>query len=486
MADASNPHLPRPGPAAAAQDIPDQPGDRSPTLLEQATTDEPSAAPGHPRLLVGLPLEAMPPQELDAGLAIDDEAGAGAPDLAEARIAPADPSPSALPGPTDTGIVFDPASRPRASLMHLAAGHPLPTPRRIEARSKKTEAEYAARVKSLYRASERARTVDPQSPALVSPIEVTADLIESASGPEPQRSLASWGLYRAAMLWHLAANRHLNQAYEAAYDMLAATKKPPGATRTTGAGPGRTKKSIPERDLAELINTLGSMRQNANWGVRTQYWIQAGIATGVRINEWAETTWVDRERRLLQVPTSKRKQTKPAYQMLRETTGAATVHDLDQDNLPPGLAHNEDSRWRIVPVAEEDVMCVDAHINSLQAELQRHMAEGLSREAAMKRYYDMARKTMSLACKRAWLGRKSYSLYAARSQFAANAKASMPLTAVAGMMGQTSTRKAMSNYAPRSAAHKRGGPMGDVLVQREDHDAPQDMTDSPQDLAPDS
>lgn len=122
-------------------------------------------------------------------------------------------------------------------------------------------------------------------------------------------------------------------------------------------------------------------------------------------------------------------------------------------------------QWRLVPIKDEDVLCVEAHLNSLQAELVHHMSNGLTKEAAMKRYYDMARKTLALACKRAWHGRKSYSLYSARSQFAANAKAEMPLTAVAGLMGQNNTRKTQGNYAPRSAAYRRGGSLGEHLTQ---------------------
>lgn len=322
-----------------------------------------------------------------------------------------------------------------------------------------TEIDYANRVGHLYRASIQARTQDPTLPANVSPETVVADLIKSTFGPQPTRSHASWNLYRAALLWHLSTKRADGEAYQRAYAMLAATKRPPGkragaaADDSTRARQQKPRRSIPEQDLSLLLDTLVTMNRSACWGARTQYWLRAGLATGVRINEWAGTSWADTHRQALLVPNSKRKLAAPAFH--QPLADGQTVHDLalegrakDADPTRPSM--------RVVPVDVHDRMFVDLHIQSLHAFIVKQgAASSVDAASAFRKYYDNCRKTLHAACQRAFRGRRSYSLRVMRGQFAANAKSENPLSAVSELMGhESSGRTTMGNYGHRSKAHK--------------------------------
>ena len=79
--------------------------------------------------------------------------------------------------PADTGISIGKAHPSRRSQLATAVG-PMTEPSR--ARSRKTEAAYAARVQHLYRRSLAKRTTDPQMPANVTPLEVVQDFMLAA------------------------------------------------------------------------------------------------------------------------------------------------------------------------------------------------------------------------------------------------------------------------------------------------------------------
>lgn len=369
-------------------------------------------------------------------------------------------------------ITFDPwAGRPTAALMKITASaqsaqNQLPADRNPQhsRRTAKTEEQYRERVRSLYRQSAGIRTTDPQNPVEPSPIDVVQDLIDSASGENPVRARASWALYRSALLWHLADNRLTNDAYETAYAMLADTKLPPGVLKA----PKRAKATFRGDDFGILINALLDLKQRgANWGSRTAYWLQAGVAAGARTGEWMDTSWLDRDKLQLLIPNSKRKAAAAAFtQMANASMAGSTAksvyelateiddHDFDEEDLLDDRPQDEigvtGGAHRVVRIDRNDALYVDLHLAAIERHAISQSACGTPREVAFRRYYEMVRRTLRQACEIAFKGKRYYRLYHTRSQFSADRKVDHALNAVSGMMGHTNTRTTMSSYGSRA------------------------------------
>ena len=359
-------------------------------------------------------------------------------------------------------------------------------------RSLKTEDQYRDRVRGLYKYSRELRTDDPQLPVEPSPIDLVEDLITSAqpglNGSAPRRSIASWRLYRSALLWHLAMSRHLHPLFESAYQDLAAIQTPSSEIRKS---PVRLKKTFLAGDFALLVNQLGSMNQRgAVWGSRTSYWLQAGVVAGARGIEWRDTRWLDRDKCLLLIPNSKRKVSAPAFKKMREADhlnvksvfdlqppisinaaqslgwteienqGSASMSGFEEGDHGNG-DDNEDApleSHRVVQINRNDAIYVDMHLISIYTHRKQQAAEGIGAELAFTRYTGMARTTLRNACAILFKGKRHYTLRHTRSQFAANMKVDNSIGAVAAMMGHTSTRTTMGSYGSRlSGLRSKGG-----------------------------
>lgn len=344
------------------------------------------------------------------------------------------------------------------------------------ARTRKTEREYETRVRSLYKRSVKKRTIDPELPAVVSPMDVVEDYMQEAINQSP----ASWRLYRAALLWHLATHRDRHQIYEDAYQLLASTRRAPGPNPGSGGSEGKRqrprpqKKTIPEADLIKLINVLGAMNRTVNWGARVQYWLIAGLSSGARPSEWERAGWLDDRKLVLCLPNAKRKRSAPIWGIVAD---GKTIHDIERDQpdlIQPGAELDPSTAVRNVPIDFDDAfgrLNIDLHLDSLHS----FMAENADKADPFKTYYDRCREVLRLACHRAFKGKKMYSLYVMRSQFAANKKAVNDLRTVADLMGHSSTRVTMGSYGPRRAAHSRGR---GVMSERHASSASQSMTES--------
>lgn len=407
-------------------------------------------------------------------------------------------------------IIFDPLiARPNPELLSLIEPSPeveevIATPRQEEvqlARSSKTEEQYKIRVRGLYKASYNLRTTDPQFPVEPSPMDVIDDLVESVTpGPDgtpAKRSVASWRLYRAALLWHLAMNRHVHQTFEDAYQRLASLKYP---EQITSKVTPRQKKTFKGSDFADLISTLGTLnRRKSTWGSRTAYWLQASVAAGARGTEWLKTSWLDREKLTLIIYNAKRKEADPAFKTMRankDDPSIQSVHDLQVHQLRENLTSEEfgaastldqpilerdfgedeemlesdhisydDSDpvdevqdYRVVRINRNDAIYIDMHLMAIEAHYkEQHAAEGISAEEAFNRYKKMARHTLRNACDILFKGAKYYRLHDSRSQFSAERKTEHSIGAVASMMGHSSTRTTMSSYGSRHAGLKSKG-----------------------------
>lgn len=350
------------------------------------------------------------------------------------------------------------------------------------ARSRSTEQLYARMVGQRYRGSQKKRSTDSQQPVVVSPMDVVEDLIASI----PTKTRSSWSLYRAALLWHLSANRHLYETYESAYQRL--TSVPRLALNAAARPRTRKKKTIPHDHLVSLLTELGSMNGAVGWGPRTRFWLLAGLASGARPREWIHTRWVDDAHEVLRIRNGKLKRTStPPFMLVPAGTGM-TIFDVEADHperLTPGAEFDESRQFRDVPIDKGDRLWVAEHLGSLQRFLNASSGTEDEVVARYDTYYQACRRALMTACRRVFKRKRSYSLYVMRSQFAANAKARLPLDEVAGLMGHSGTRTTMSHYGSRKAAHGHEGMRPGQIKAGEETHRPASETAAPRNNRPD-
>jgi hypothetical protein len=313
---------------------------------------------------------------------------------------------------------------------------------------------YQRRANTLWRAaSERKARLsgDPDSPALIKPMEVV-EYLNWRLHPQPgltplERS--TWMAYRSALLWDFSRTK--DPEFGLACQELERLKEPRSAQNESSPddvsltdeahtqGPNK-RRGIPLSDLVRLVDQLGAMNRHKKWGVRTQYWIQAGIATGLRPGEWQHARWADEAKNLLIAPTFKVKASPAAY----ARAGQDAPDDVqDQDN-PRSLP------LRAIGVETSDQMYVEGHLICIR--------EGLAEGMSFKAYQNYCRQTLWRACRQLWGGKKLYSLYNARHQFSANSRGKLSPDELANAMGHVRRANTSRDYADARYAYRcKGG-----------------------------
>lgn len=191
------------------------------------------------------------------------------------------------------------------------------------------------------------------------------------------------------------------------------------------------QKSVNFNDLTVLTSYL--LGSSGVWAPRTLRFLQAGIATGLRPNEWANTIWLDDTH-------------------LRVVNAKATN----------GRSHGE---TRIIEVPKDHWLreAVEIHMANIQeflspAALKPRMKREPGHDASYYRaetfrddYYEICRRTLGRACDQLWPSRKKhYSLYSGRHQFAANKKsAAATKKELAYDMGHGSEETARRHYGKK-------------------------------------
>lgn len=313
------------------------------------------------------------------------------------------------------------------------------------ARTRETEFQYLDRVHKFIRDAKAKRAPDPETDVIITPMDLVDDLFEKAD------SLAanSWKTYRSALLWYLAVKRKVAPAYEEAYTRVAAAATKPAPAPTRERSTRKPPKSISEAHFTTLVAQLSTMNRHSGWGTRTQYWLHAAIATGARPQEWVGAGWAEPGSGLLRLNNAKRKIAKPSQ---LGGTGK-TIHDVESatpELIDPGLLLDPERDFRTVPIDAKDRLWVGQHLSALAAYTATRPE--LSALKAYKAYYNVCRSVLTDACHRAFAGKRLYSLYVMRSQFASNKKAVLPLDEVAALMGHESDKTTRSFYGRRKDA----------------------------------
>ena len=316
------------------------------------------------------------------------------------------------------------------------------------ARKETTEREYEIIAHRRYRFSEARRTTNPEDRATVSPIDVVTDFLIDAE----QQAASTFRTTRAALLWYMANNRSKHPLYQEAYDILARTRFPPGPGpdgKPRSAGRRGSKKTIPEKDYHALVQYLDEINRKSNAATRVKWWLIAGMASGARPGEWEYAHWQDDKQEILCLRTSKRRSTVPVYLL---TGPGQTIHDIEAEH-PEWLAKPDDGDRTVRNIPIEDDMertAITLHLRAVRLVIDADP----DNPDAFKDYFNACRKFLWGACKSLFKGKRMYSLYIMRSQFAANKKAEKGLEEVAELMGHSTTRHTMGSYGARWKAHK--------------------------------
>ena len=136
--------------------------------------------------------------------------------------------------------------------------------------------------------------------------DLAQDLISNPKGTK----VTTQQLRRAALIWKMTELRTDESLVREVLEILqpiTQTKKKNGAAGLTNSRkPGRM---IPYADfvkLEEYLPKVGDYRKESkNWGPILLDFLRAGVASGARPNEWVGAKWLDKEKRILRLPTIK-------------------------------------------------------------------------------------------------------------------------------------------------------------------------------------
>lgn len=280
----------------------------------------------------------------------------------------------------------------------------------------------------------------------VTPLEIVDYLFSQRARFRPQTFL----LYRSALVWWIPTIP-VNDVTQRAWAKLHETLPVHGYKDEKGQKGNTTlysklssrKRTVSQRRFNRLLNELRRRLDTARTHVERkraaelQYWLLAGLATGLRPVEWSQAHWRNKEAGELNVITAKRK--------------------LDNYGLPH-IAHLEDEEYMPIRVVviddEDDIPWVDLHMKSVQAYLQA------DEDNVFSRYYDNNRLYLRNVCRAIFPSGENVTLYMLRGQFAANRKISgQPREELAEEMGcsarHTSTAYGKQIYGHRHLKGKR-------------------------------
>lgn len=274
-----------------------------------------------------------------------------------------------------------------------------------------------------------------------------------------KKNRSTFDTYRSALLWTFRYGifRHLPDALDCHQKLSLIRWHEPFAGKTR-RDPKRPI-SMPMADLNRIIDMLLTHKKANGLGARTQEWLLAALATGLRPGEWefAELRPVDEPstqmKYMLVVKNSKIKAAAPAVRQIEAArlqfpgTSINTVYDVE--DLGFFLDAPKVPEYRTIPLTGYDAQWVRAHLESIRT----HLAEG----KPFSEYYDQCRKCFARACEYAFKGKKRYTLYVLRHQFAANAKGKYSREEVAELMGHGDIASASKYYAAKRRGHRSKG-----------------------------
>ena len=334
-----------------------------------------------------------------------------------------------------------------------------------------TETDYLKKIASIRAYSVRKRTLVEDEPASPSFTDAVGDLAS-----REDITIASRAAYRAAALWFARSGKVTDRTdLQGALAILEQMEARPPRKGTRGI-----PRSISEKDLGILLDHLHKKQESSAWALRTALWIKATLVTGARPIEWLHAAWHPDQPDSLRIRNAKTKASAPAFmrsantpeeteseteqitrledtELARLIAQALSEEELAQDQLAfEGEEDGIEHTFREIKISSEaDRRIVQLHLQSIHSAAPLGIPADM-RYIAFKRAYAQCAMFLMRACKAIWAGKKTYSLYTMRGQFAANMKAQLGVAAAAELMGHSrEDSPAVGHYGKGSQAFAR-------------------------------
>lgn len=319
--------------------------------------------------------------------------------------------------------------------------------------SPRTAGNYKASIQAALSYSQRQRTTDWEMAAQVTLAQVIEDNNRRADQTENTKKLL-----RFALLWGLRSG------YLESSD-IDGDRKLVSEGWTLGSCKKKDKQrknTIPEGDLKKILERLQEKAVRSEWAKRTEVFLRAGLATGVRPVEWLHAEWFDAAKTVLRIRNAKEKLAEPAF--LRKPSAANLINkpsarDADTDaqsvQRSDGSIHRTHS-FRMVPIeCEKDRVAVEEQIQLINLIIGGSV-DDVVRQRAFVRYHRACLQVLNRTCFEVWQGTKRYQLYTMRGQFAADTKAAWGSAVATERLGHTrEDSPSAAFYGKANQAHSK-------------------------------
>jgi integrase len=292
---------------------------------------------------------------------------------------------------------------------------------------------YERAIKAMHKWSKNKHSVkNSDSKIKIDQLQVTLDML-NRQDLNPTTKI----YYRSALLWYMRQIENKTDRIKLAISEL---EKDSNTRVKTKRSQG---KLVSENDFQMLLEHLRKSVNRSPVAESTYVWIQAAMATGLRPIEWRDAKWSDTENSTLIVITAKVKQGKVGF-----------LEDSEAD-VYEELALKKGLQRKVKLLTEDDQHCVEKMQKMIKEALSKAKSQA-DREKTFDALYRSVKQKLLNTCKAVFEGKKNYSLYAFRRQFAANAKALLGSAVTAELMGHSSvTSPSTGHYGKGSQAHSR-------------------------------
>ncbi len=319
--------------------------------------------------------------------------------------------------------------------------------------SPRTAGNYKTSIQAALRYSQRQRTTDWEMAAQVTLAQVIEDNNRRTDQTENTKKLL-----RFALLWGLRSGHLKSSDIDSDIKLVSE-----GWTQSSYKKKDKQRKNtIPEGDLKKILERLQEKAIRSEWAKRTEVFLRAGLATGVRPVEWLHVEWFDAAKTLLRIRNAKGKLAEPA--LLRKPSAAILINkpsardaDIDAQSVQRSDAsiHGTHS-FRIVPIeCEKDRVAVEEQIQLVNLIIGGSVDE-VVRQRAFVRYHRACLQALNRTCVEIWQGTKRYQLYTMRGQFAADTKAAWGSAVATERLGHTrEDSPSAAFYGKANQAHSK-------------------------------
>lgn len=329
-------------------------------------------------------------------------------------------------------------------------------------RARTTEVNYLSRYRSIEKAALQRLNYYGQEPEYWNLIYANArDIVDQLEIYAATHKNSAVAVYKSAVLFRF--NQLINEVDEDGKKVMLTEierasnifAKIDGRYSKRDEGPRR--RYITEKDLAKIRSALSEYRRNKLFGHGLLAWIDATLITGLRPNEWNDASIQILDDPETGSPTpylvarnSKRKAAAPAFYDLEKAKAAhpeleiKNVFDMERLGIPSTEIPRKLSRY--IPLTEDERATVQKHLDWILSAKERG--------TTFQQHYDSCRKLLERICEELFKGKKSYTLYSMRHQYAANGKAKLTREEIADRMGHDSIKTAENAYASGRFAHK--------------------------------